>query len=102
MHLAKRYVWLLPVVTLLIEVSGAGCRQPSELSSKTKKKMDSVPAWAKNAIWYQIFVERFRNGDPGNDPTPPDMAGSFPERIPHSWKITTVGTRLVSSRGMAR
>ena len=29
----------------------------------------SVPQWAKDAIWYQIFPERFRNGDPGNDPT---------------------------------
>ena len=28
------------------------------------------PSWADEAIWYQIFVERFRNGDPTNDPTP--------------------------------
>ena len=28
-----------------------------------------VPQWSKDAIWYQIFPERFRNGDPGNDPT---------------------------------
>jgi cyclomaltodextrinase / maltogenic alpha-amylase / neopullulanase len=27
-----------------------------------------TPDWAKHAIWYQIFPERFRNGDPGNDP----------------------------------
>ena len=27
------------------------------------------PAWAKEVIWYQIFVERFHNGDPSNDPT---------------------------------
>lgn len=26
-----------------------------------------TPAWAKGAIFYQIFVERFYNGDPGND-----------------------------------
>src|SRR5262249_44246098 len=29
-----------------------------------------TPEWARHAIWYQIFPERFRNGDPGNDPTP--------------------------------
>ena len=23
---------------------------------------DASPNWAKDAIWYQIFVERFRNG----------------------------------------
>lgn len=27
-----------------------------------------VPAWARGAVWYQIFVDRFANGDPGNDP----------------------------------
>ncbi len=27
------------------------------------------PAWAKDAIWYQIFVERFYNGDKTNNPT---------------------------------
>lgn len=26
-----------------------------------------VPEWAKGAVMYQIFVDRFRNGDPGND-----------------------------------
>ena len=28
-----------------------------------------VPAWAADAVWYQIFPERFRNGDTANDPT---------------------------------
>jgi len=28
----------------------------------------STPDWAKNAIWYQIMVDRFRNGDTTNDP----------------------------------
>ena len=27
-----------------------------------------VPVWAKNAVFYQIFPERFANGDPKNDP----------------------------------
>ncbi|HEX8280544.1 MAG TPA: glycoside hydrolase family 13 protein, partial [Chthoniobacterales bacterium] len=29
----------------------------------------AAPAWAKEAVFYQIFPERFRNGDPKNDPT---------------------------------
>jgi len=29
-----------------------------------------TPDWAKNAAWYQIMLDRFRNGDPGNDPEP--------------------------------
>ena len=28
---------------------------------------EPVPSWADGAIWYQIFPERFRNGDPSND-----------------------------------
>ncbi|MBR5046832.1 MAG: glycoside hydrolase family 13 protein, partial [Eubacterium sp.] len=27
----------------------------------------STPDWAKGAVFYQIFVDRFRNGDPSND-----------------------------------
>ena len=29
-----------------------------------------TPDWAKDAIWYQIMVDRFRNGDPATDPQP--------------------------------
>jgi cyclomaltodextrinase / maltogenic alpha-amylase / neopullulanase len=29
-----------------------------------------VPAWASDIVYYQIFPERFRNGNPGNDPQP--------------------------------
>ena len=28
----------------------------------------SVPDWARGAVWYQIFPDRFANGDPSNDP----------------------------------
>jgi glycosidase len=60
-------------------------------SKRIGKEIASVPEWAKNAIWYQIFVERFRNGDPSNDPTPGDMKGSYPDYIPRNWKITPWG-----------
>lgn len=29
-----------------------------------------VPDWARDVVFYYIFPERFRNGDPGNDPKP--------------------------------
>lgn len=32
-----------------------------------------VPEWVTHTVWYQIFPERFANGDPGNDP-----AGTLP------------------------
>lgn len=43
-----------------------------------------VPQWAKDAIWYQIFPERFRNSDPVNDPTAADLELA-PER---GWRIS--------------
>jgi glycosidase/fibronectin type 3 domain-containing protein len=30
----------------------------------------TTPAWSHNAFIYQIFPDRFRNGNPGNDPVP--------------------------------
>ena len=30
----------------------------------------AAPQWAQQAVWYYIFPERFRNGDPSNDPRP--------------------------------
>ena len=32
--------------------------------------MVRTPDWAKHAIWYQVMVERFRDGDSSNDPDP--------------------------------
>lgn len=32
-----------------------------------------LPAWALGAVWYQIFPERFRNGNPLNDPHGPGV-----------------------------
>jgi glycosidase len=35
-----------------------------------------TPDWARNVVWYQIFVDRFRNGTPENDP---------PHTLPWRW-----------------
>ncbi|UCG88349.1 MAG: alpha-amylase, partial [Gemmatimonadota bacterium] len=47
----------------------------------------AVPSWAKDAVWYQIFVERFRNGDDSNDPTLHDIVGSWPHMQPAGWEL---------------
>ncbi|NUO79516.1 glycoside hydrolase family 13 protein [candidate division KSB1 bacterium] len=47
----------------------------------------SVPHWAKQAVWYQIFAERFRNGDPSNDPTRADIRGAYPHDTTSAWQI---------------
>jgi glycosidase len=46
-----------------------------------------VPEWAKRAVWYQIFPERFRNGDPGNDPTVDGLRGSYPHDHTSPWQV---------------
>ena len=49
---------------------------------------DQAPSWARDAIWYQIFVERFRNGDLSNDPSPAYMQGAYPGYVPANWQVT--------------
>lgn len=47
-----------------------------------------VPRWAKSAVWYQIFPERFWNGDPSNDPTAEDLRGSWPHLEAEGWRLS--------------
>lgn len=48
------------------------------------KVTTTVPAWVADAIFYQIFPERFANGDPQNDPTRDSLEGPAPE----SWQVS--------------
>ncbi len=47
-----------------------------------------VPEWAKHAIWYQIFPERFFNGNTTNDPKPCDLEGGWPYELPADWQTS--------------
>lgn len=38
------------------------------------------PDWIRNRVWYQIFPERFCNGDQSNDPANTEPWGSVPTR----------------------
>ena len=33
-----------------------------------EKEVHQAPSWVKETVWCQLFVERFSNGDPSNDP----------------------------------
>jgi cyclomaltodextrinase len=38
--------------------------------SFSTKDIFSAPEWARHAVWYQIMLDRFRNGNRANDPDP--------------------------------
>lgn len=46
-----------------------------------------LPEWAKGIVWYQIFPERFANGDKNNDPAAEKifLNDTF---IPPNWKVS--------------
>ncbi|MEM6805049.1 MAG: glycoside hydrolase family 13 protein [Bacteroidota bacterium] len=75
------------LLLLLITSIFYSCEAPTS-EPISDPDFSSVPNWAKEAIWYQIFVERFRNGDPSNDPTIEDIIHAYPDSIPSDWKLT--------------
>jgi glycosidase len=58
-----------------------------QFSAQPNNQTNLIPEWAKKAIWYQIFPERFSNGDESNDPKAIDMQGAWPYFTPEGWKI---------------
>ncbi|HEX8520664.1 MAG TPA: alpha-amylase family glycosyl hydrolase [Tepidisphaeraceae bacterium] len=50
------------------ELIDGSAKQTVEKQSVQMTPKFVTPDWAKHAVWYQIFPERFRNGDPSNDP----------------------------------
>jgi glycosidase len=62
----------------------AGCAGAQE----TALVSDPVPEWATDAVFYQVFPERFRNGDPSNDPTRASLEYPVDERVPAGWQVS--------------
>ncbi|MFM9010441.1 MAG: glycoside hydrolase family 13 protein [Planctomycetota bacterium] len=50
----------------------------------TPAETTHVPEWVADAVFYQIFPERFANGDPANDPT----RESLEAEVPASWAVS--------------
>lgn len=53
----------------------------AELAAASDPAADPL-RWAQGAVWYQVFPERFRNGNPLNDPRDP---GTFLARWNSDW-----------------
>jgi len=59
------------------------------MGQTSDKGTNQPPEWSKNVIWYQIFVERFNNGDPTNDPTVETTTVKNMHIVPpKGWKIS--------------
>ncbi len=72
--------YLILACILLGSIALVGCAE--------REVKPDVPEWAQEAVWYQIFVERFRDGDPSNQPTLQNIEGSWPHNKPDSWQPT--------------
>lgn len=75
----------------LLEKDGKETRYPASTDEKFTGwtgVIENVPDWAKDVVWYQIFPERFRNGNPSNDPTLSDIK----EPGIKNWKIREWGS----------
>ncbi len=57
------------------------------LLSCTLTAQEKFPEWAKGIVWYQVFPERFANGDTGNDPEASKVFINS-RYVPQDWKIT--------------
>jgi len=80
---------------LMLSLVTTGCDSPDDPYAVPEhvsdEELTSVPEWAQDAIWYQIFVERFRDGDSDNQPDMVSIDGSWPHEQPESWAPTPWG-----------
>lgn len=58
----------------------------------SQAQTDFTPTWSKGVVWYQIFPERFRNGDPHNDPKASDQRGAYPFNDSSAFQIHPWGS----------
>lgn len=76
------------IMLLTGQLNSISAQTKSETNMKVKKSSSEfLPAWAKSAVWYQIFPERFRNGDKNNDPKVENIQGSWPHDSTSPWEI---------------
>lgn len=65
----RRFEMILPSCnyTFILEDGDLRASHPTELEYK-KRPIFHTPDWAKNVVWYQVMLDRFRNGRTDNDP----------------------------------
>jgi len=94
------------VLALLITLLSTGCTQPEYPKYTFDEQTFVVPEWAYDAVWYQIFPERFANGDPTIDPPNVEPWGGTPTYdnffggdlqgvIDHLWYLEELGINAI-------
>ena len=68
---------------LALAASGGSARAQGAAPLRT-----GPPAWAQDAVWYVVQPDRFRNGDPRNDPKVADLRGAWPYDVPRDWRLS--------------
>lgn len=53
-----------------------------------EQTLNSVPDWAAKIVWYQIFPDRFYNGDMGNEPDTASLVGAWPHDPYLTWQLS--------------
>lgn len=79
----KKRSFLFAVVIFIFIITSAA--YPSYAA--TAKSADWTPQWAKKAVWYQIFPDRFKNADKQNDPKLINIKGSWPHDHTSPWEV---------------
>ncbi len=86
--LVSRSLIFCTLIVLSI-VTCFGQAKVTQGSLESRESFHRPPEWAKKAVWYQIFPERFHNGDASNDPRPGDLIGSWPHAIAEGWQVSS-------------
>ncbi len=92
---------------LTIQCTEHGSRRSSHSIVDISEKQLSTPDWAKGLVWYQVFPERFRDGNPNNTPngwdlTPKPWSSPFntvtSEEIERGWNRSHIDPRQFGYR----
>ncbi len=70
------------LLTILAGMMLGGC-DAADMPDQVAQEPEDA-SWARDAVFYQIFPERYRNGDPANDP----VRGSIEAGAPESWEVS--------------
>ena len=80
----------------------AGYSSDTKRSKVAATAFEKSPKWAREAIWYQIFVERFRNGNPNINPTLKTCENGLIDALPPDWEISPWGQNWYEQEAWAK